>query len=133
MGTGSLERSSGAAELPFSALRAVESDLGRLVELLVAAEERAPALLVGREPDGLALNALGDQSNALGAHRSSFTQRAGPATRNTVRLGSSPCAPTRVGGLRASAGALVTGPVPTAHSFGVRLGRPGWRPRRPRL
>jgi len=53
MGTGSLERSSGAAELPFSALRAVENDLGRLVAMLVAAEVRLPALLVSREPDGL--------------------------------------------------------------------------------
>ena len=95
MGTGSLERSSGAAELPFSALRAVENDLGRLVAMLVAAEVRLPALLVSRKPDGLALNALAEQSDALGAHRPSLHTESWPckselcSPRNTVRLGSS--------------------------------------------
>jgi hypothetical protein len=37
-----------AAELSLRALRAVEDKLGRLVEVLVAAEVRLPALFVGR-------------------------------------------------------------------------------------
>ena len=35
--------------------RAIEDDLRRLIEMLVAAEVRAPALLVGRQPDRLTL------------------------------------------------------------------------------
>ena len=134
MGTGSLERSSGAAELPFSALRAVENDLGRLVAMLVAAEVRLPALLVSREPDGLALNALAEQSDALGAHRPSLHTESWPCK-------SELCSPRLIRLARQhasvafglSAGALAAGPVRTAYSFGVRLGRPGWRPRPPRL
>src|SRR5690348_12364787 len=130
MGTGSLERSSGAAELPFSALRAVENDLGRLV----AAEVRLPALLLSREPDGLALNALAEQSDALGAHRPSLHTESWPCK-------SERCSPRLIRLARQhalvafglSAGALAAGPVRTAYSFGVRLGGPGWRPRPPRL
>jgi hypothetical protein len=44
----------------WGALRAVEDELGGLVEVLAAAEVRAPGLLVGRQPDGLALGALRD-------------------------------------------------------------------------
>ncbi len=51
------------AELALGALRAVEDDLGRLIEMLVAAEVRLPALLVGREPDGLAFLAFWDQAH----------------------------------------------------------------------
>ena len=80
--------------------------------------------------EGLALGALRDQSDALGAHRSSLTQRAGPASRNSVRLGSSPRAPTRVGGLRASAGVLAAGPVQPDYSFGVWLAARGPLPAR---
>ncbi len=134
MGTGSLERSLGAAELPFSALRAVENDLGRLVAMLVAAEVRLPALLLSREPDGLALNALAEQSDALGAHRPSLHTESWPCK-------SELCSPRLIRLARQhalvafglSAGALAAGPVRTAYSFGVRLGRPGWRPRPPRL
>src|SRR5207237_6187795 len=39
-----------------------------------------------------------------------------PCKSNSVRLGSAPRAPTRVGGLRASAGVLATGPVESAYS-----------------
>jgi hypothetical protein len=53
-------RGSVTAELPLSALRAVEDELRRFVVRQV----RNPALLVGRQPAGVALNAGRDQRNA---------------------------------------------------------------------
>jgi hypothetical protein len=57
-------RGSVAAELPLRAARAVEDDLRRLV----VGEVRLPALLVGRQPRGLALGAVRDRGDALGLH-----------------------------------------------------------------
>jgi hypothetical protein len=82
----------------------------------------------------VALGALRDQSDAFGAHRSSLTQGAGPASRNSVRLGSSPRAPTRVGGLRAFGRVLAAGPVQPVYSpqpEGVRDAAHGRSARRP--
>src|SRR4051812_18213023 len=73
------------AELALSAARAVEEDLGRLVEMLVATQVGAPALLVGRQPCGLALGAARDEYDAFGVHPRSlrpglrvFGSRPGP-------------------------------------------------------
>jgi hypothetical protein len=75
--------------------------------MLVAAGVRRPALCVARQPASVALGALRDQCDALGAHRSSLTHRAGPATPNSARLGSSPRAPTRVVAFGLPAGAVL--------------------------
>jgi hypothetical protein len=42
--------------------RAVDEELGRLVEIFVAAKVGPPALLAGREPGSLALGVLRDQA-----------------------------------------------------------------------
>jgi hypothetical protein len=55
-------------ELPLPALHAIERELRRLV----VGETRKPALRVGRHPGPLALDALGDQGDALGVHKPSL-------------------------------------------------------------
>jgi hypothetical protein len=56
------------AELPLCALRAVEDHARRLV----VGEVGGPALLVGRQPEGIALSAARNQRDLLGAHRASL-------------------------------------------------------------
>jgi hypothetical protein len=58
----------GATELALCALGAVEDELGRFVDVLVAAEMSLPALLVCRQPAGFALGAAGDDRDLVGAH-----------------------------------------------------------------
>ena len=82
---------------------------------------------VGREPAGRTRPARGERDARSAAHESSLTQRAGPASRNSVRLGSSPRAPTRVGGLRASAGVLAAGPVQPVYSSSEGSAKAGVR------
>jgi hypothetical protein len=60
-----------AAELPLTADRAMEHDLGRLV----VCQPRLPARLVGREPASVALGARRDQRDALGAQCCSRERR----------------------------------------------------------
>jgi hypothetical protein len=60
--------SSVAGELPLNAVRAIEDDLRRLV----VGEVRAPAVLVRRQPTGIALLAVWDQRDALGTHGASL-------------------------------------------------------------
>jgi hypothetical protein len=55
------------AELPLCALRAVEDHARRLV----VGEVGGPALLVGRQPEGIA-SAPRNQRDLLGAHRASL-------------------------------------------------------------
>ena len=52
-----------AAEFAVGAGRTKDHDLGRLVEMLIDAEVRTPPLLVGRTPDGAALDAALDQGD----------------------------------------------------------------------
>ncbi len=64
-------RCSASPELPLRAVRAIGHDLRRLV----IGEVRAPALLVGRQPAGVALDAARDQGDALGAHAQQSRRR----------------------------------------------------------
>ena len=67
-----LLREARIAELARGALQAKENKLGRLVEILVAAEVGAPAGVVGRHPRGAALG----YGNVSGLHRLSLGRRA---------------------------------------------------------
>jgi hypothetical protein len=60
-----------SVEFPLSAPRAVEEHLCGLIEI-VAAEVRAPALLVRRKPQGPAFNTPRDQRNAFERHAASL-------------------------------------------------------------
>ena len=55
-----------AVELASSAARAQDHDLGRLVEILINAEVRPPALPVSRTPDGAALEVARDEGDVVG-------------------------------------------------------------------
>jgi hypothetical protein len=55
------------AELALGAAPAEQNDLRRLVEA-VTAQVRPPAFLIRRQPKGLALGAMSDDGDLLGAH-----------------------------------------------------------------